>query len=234
MNKTILNQIEIEIQKAISIPKDKTTHFFKTGKGSYGEHDQFLGIRNPDTRNIAKKYANIPFEILELLLYSPFNEKRLLALIILANQYPKSTPEDKIKIYNFYNQHLSQVNNWNLVDLSAPYTMGRHLLNQDPNKLFELSSSTNLWYRRIAIVSTWWFIRNNELNTTYQLADLLLQDSHDLIHKAVGWMLREAGKKDTSRLKQYLEQNATNMPRTMLRYSIEKFTKKEQAYYRGL
>ena len=202
--------------------------FFKTEPGQYAAHDQFIGVPVPILRKIAKAYSNIPFKQLSDLINSKINEERLLALLIVVAQYQKGTPEHKQACYNWYVAHLEQVNNWNLVDSSAPYIMGAHVHHKDQQVLFTLAASETMWHRRIAIVATWYLIRQQELKTTFALAELLLQDSQDLMHKAVGWMLREAGKKDQSALRTFLDVHACRMPRTMLRYAIEKFSKEEQ------
>lgn len=229
MRKDIVNNIEKELEDAISLSSDKATMFFKTGKGGYSEHDKFLGISVPKIRSIAKNHPQLSLEEIKYLLYSPYNEKRLLALIILVNQYKKS--KDKETFYNFYCEHLLQVNNWNLVDSSAHLIIGDYLYDKERDYLFTLSKSDSLWLRRISIVSTWWFIRQQDVDDTFKLATILMQDKHDLIHKASGWMLREAGKKDINKLKDYLNIHASHMPRTMLRYSIEKLTADEKSYY---
>ena len=215
--------IKKQLRDLASIPKEKQSIFFKTGFGHYAEHDQFIGVTVPRLRQLGKAYQNLTLEELHLFLESPFNEERLFALLILVDQYKKAGPQAKEKLYQFYLNNINYVNNWNLVDASAHLIIGAHLLGGNRALLFTLARSKILWERRIAIVSTGYFIRNDDLTCTFQLAKLLLKDSHDLIHKAVGWMLREAGKKDQSQLTVFLNQYAIEMPRTMLRYSIEKF-----------
>jgi 3-methyladenine DNA glycosylase AlkD len=219
------------LQQSITIPKERHSAFFKTGAGHYAEHDQFIGVKVPALRIIAKSYNNLSLSGVEILLNSPINEERLLALFILVGQYQKAKDNLKDELYQFYLNNLKQVNNWNLVDASAHLIIGAHLLKRDKVILFSLAQSELMWERRIAIVSTWYFIRHNDLKDTFKLAEILLNDRHDLIHKAVGWMLREAGKKDQSKLIAFLEQHAHKMPRTMLRYSIEKFQENQRQLY---
>ena len=205
--------------------------FFKTGKGEYGYGDIFLGVTAPDLRRIAKKFSQeISLQELTELIRSPIHEVRLCALIILVNKYQK---EDSDKIYQYYLKHLNSVNNWDLVDTSAPHIVGDYL-NKNPEKskiLLEFSRSENLWIRRISIVSTLAFIKNNEFNKTLEIAKLLLSDDHDLIHKAVGWMLREIYKRDEVLIKRFLRQNYAQIPRTTLRYAIERMDKEERLLY---
>jgi len=205
--------------------------FFKTGKGEYGYGDIFLGVTAPDLRRIAKKFSQeISLQELTELIRSPIHEVRLCALIILVNKYNKEEPD---RIYHYYLKHLNSVNNWDLVDTSAPYIIGDYLYN-NPEKskiLLEFSHSENLWVRRISIVSTFAFIKNNEFNKTLEIAKLLLNDDQDLIHKAVGWMLREIYKRDKRIIKRFLRQNYALIPRTTLRYAIERMDKEERFLY---
>ncbi len=194
--------------------------FFKTGKGQYSEHDQFMGVRVPQLRVIAKDFKALALTELQTLISSSFNEERLLALIILENQYQS---DNEALIYNFYLSNITQVNNWNLVDQSAHNILGRYLFNRDKKLLFQLAESSSIWERRIAIVATWHFIRKGQFDDTIKIAQILLNDEHDLIHKATGWMLREMGKMDKEPLLEFLKQYSAQMPRTMLRYAIEKF-----------
>ena len=205
--------------------------FFKTGKGEYGYGDIFLGVTMPDIRRIAKKFSQeISLQELTELIRSPIHEVRLCALIILVNKYKK---ENSDKIYQYYIDHLTAINNWDLVDSSAPYIVGDYLY-KHPEKskiLIDFSHSENLWVRRISIVSTFTFIKNNEFNTTLEIAKLLLNDNHDLIHKALGWMLREIYKRDERIIKRFLRQNYAQIPRTTLRYAIERMDKEERLLY---
>jgi 3-methyladenine DNA glycosylase AlkD len=209
--------------KAAFFPK-----FFKTGKGEYGFGDKFIGITVPQIRIVAKKYKDASLETLKELLYSPIHEHRLCALLILGAQYSKSKDKEKV---DFYLAHRSRVNNWDLVDSSAHIILGEYLYDKNKDILYKYADSDSLWERRIAIVSTLAFIRKSEVQETYKIALLLLHDKEDLIHKAVGWMLREAGKKDVEQLEKFLERNAHHMPRTMLRYAIEKMNESKRKYY---
>jgi 3-methyladenine DNA glycosylase AlkD len=219
------------LQKSVSIPQEQAAAFFKTGPGDYAEGDIFMGVPVPALRKIAKVFKDLDTEYLQQLLASPINEERLLALIILTNQYAAGTTCQKEELYGFYIKNLDRVNNWNLVDASAHLIVGAHLHNKDREILLTLAQSPLMWYRRVAIVATWYFIRQNDLHWTFRISRILLGDTHDLIHKAVGWMLREAGKKDTPSLVAFLEQHHKTMPRTMLRYSIEKFDEKVRKKY---
>jgi 3-methyladenine DNA glycosylase AlkD len=219
--------IHVNLKKiAVKTPRAKGV-FFKTGPGEYAEKDKFLGVPNPILRQLAKMHKELPITEIQSLLKSIFNEERMLALFILVLQYQKALQPEKEKIFKFYLQHLKYVNNWNLVDASAHLIIGCHLLGidnkKDKNILLTLSKSTVMWERRIAIVSTWYFIRHDQHDWTFKIAKVLLKDEQDLIHKAVGWMLREVGKKNIHQLIEFLERHAHLMPRTMLRYAIEKF-----------
>jgi 3-methyladenine DNA glycosylase AlkD len=197
--------------------------FFKTGKGQYGEGDIFLGVKVPETRAIAKKYKGLGLPKIQELLKSKIHEHRLVGLIILNEKYKKSKEDEKANLFNFYLQNTKNINNWDLVDLSAPNIVGEFLFDKKKNILYELAESSNLWEKRIAIISTFNFIRKNEFEDALRISRILLEDDHDLIHKAVGWMLREVGKKDTEILEKFLRENYKDLPRTTLRYSIERF-----------
>lgn len=208
--------------------------FFKTGKGEYGEGDEFLGIKVPESRKIAKEFKNLMLSEIQELLISNVHEERLIALFILIEQYRNGDEEKKRVVYNFYLKNTKRINNWDLVDLSAERIIGVYLLERDKRILFTLARSKNLWERRIAIMSTFHFIKNGIYNTTFEISDMLLKDKHDLIHKAVGWMLREIGNRNLTVEESYLKKHYKNIPRTMLRYAIEKFPeKKRQAYLKG-
>lgn len=196
--------------------------FFKTGKGEYGEGDIFLGITVPESRKIAINYSDLSFREIKFLLNSKIHEERLIALLILVHNY-KKYPEKREVIYQFYLSNISSINNWDLVDLSAHKIIGEYLLDKKRSILYTLAKSKNIWARRISIISTFAFIKENDFVDSIKLANLLLSDSHDLIHKSVGWVLREIGKKDFKTLETFLNKNYKKMPRTMLRYSIEKF-----------
>lgn len=229
-----LSEIKQSLNKLSEESNSNNAIFFKTNSGGYAEHDQFIGVSVPDLRKLAKEFSNLPLSDVAKLIKSRINEERLLALIILVNQYQKSDKDAREKRFQFYLDHLQHVNNWNLVDSSAHLIIGIHLLNGDKKLLSSLAKSTIMWERRIAIVSTWYFIRKDQLEWTFKIALLLLKDEHDLIHKAVGWMLREAGKKDEVLLIEFLNEHANKMPRTMLRYAIEKLTTTKRKHYLSL
>ncbi len=206
--------------------------FFKTGRGQYGEGDKFLGVVMPNIRKVAKNYVEMDLENIEKILQSSFHEDRMCALVIMTYKFKKVDEKEQKKIYNSYLKHIKKyVNNWDLVDVSAHKIVGEYLLDKDRNILYKLAKSKNLWERRVAIVATYQFIKNKELEDTLKISKILLEDSHDLIHKAVGWMLREAGKKDVKVLEKFLKKYYKKMPRTMLRYSIEKFPEKIRKDY---
>ena len=216
-----------EEEKAKSFP-----HFFKTGKEGYAENDRFIGVTVPNQRKVAKKYKELPLGEVQKLLRSKIHEERLTALLILTYKFEKANDRDRISIKDFYLMNTKWVNNWDLVDSSAHKILGRYLLDMKDRKiLYELARSKDLWERRISIVATWWFIRDGQLNDTFKLSEILLGDEHDLIHKAVGWMLREAGQKDHKWLEDFLKKHYKTMPRTMLRYSIEKFSENTRKRY---
>ena len=197
--------------------------FFKTGPGEYGEGDRFLGIRVPTMRQLVRDYRGAAIPAARLLLKSPFHEERLVGLLLLVRAYGRATPEAKTQIYRFYLANTKRVNNWDMVDCSAPQIIGVHLLERNRRVINRLARSRNLWERRIAVLATQTFIRNGEYDVTLDLARQLLRDPHDLMHKAVGWMLREVGNRDRAVLERFLDRHAARMPRTMLRYSLEKF-----------
>lgn len=197
--------------------------FFKTGPGEYGEGDIFIGIRVPVLRQLAKKYNQLPCEAASTLLKSPIHEERQLALFILMHLYKKGGELLKEKIYQLYLENTAYINNWDLVDASAEHIVGHYLIGKDKDTLHFLALSTNLWERRIAIISTFCYIKQNQFDETLRIAETLLKDEHDLIHKAVGWMLREVGKRDPAVETTFLTRIYQTMPRTMLRYAIEKF-----------
>jgi 3-methyladenine DNA glycosylase AlkD len=196
--------------------------FFKAGPGQYGEGDRFLGVTVPVVRTLAKQFAALSLRECRKLLQSPYNETRLLALLILVAQTKKANAATRRQIYDAYLADRARVNNWNLVDSSAPSIVGNYLIDKDRSVLAELARSTDLWDRRIAVLATFAFIRNNDFDDTLALAELLLEDSEDLMHKACGWMLREVGKRDAAVLENFLRRHQQHMPRTMLRYAIER------------
>ncbi|KAA6319954.1 hypothetical protein EZS27_030209 [termite gut metagenome] len=229
------NEIRQELEKYIDLVKrEYLPNFFKTGKGQYGEGDKFLGVIVPNIRLVAKKYKSESFETIGELLQSEWHECRLCALLMMVEKFKKCDEKEKSIIYQFYLSQTAWINNWDLVDLSAPNIVGTYLLDRSRDDLYRLAGSSSLWEQRIAVVSTITLIKNNDFIDIICLSERLLTHKHDLIHKAVGWMLREMGKRDKDLLMQFLEKYATVMPRTMLRYSIEKFEEEERQYYMGL
>lgn len=228
--KIIQSQLEAlsNAQKKAHFP-----NFFKTGKGQYGEGDLFIGVVVPDIRKVAKANKDISTEELDRLLNNPFHECRLCALIILVEQFKKQKDDNKRKsIVDFYLSHTSGINNWDLVDLSSKDIIGEYLVDkQDRSVLYKLAESSLLWEQRIAVISTYAFIKRSDFTDIINLSEKLLYHTHDLMHKAIGWMLREAGKKDKSILISFLDKHYRFMPRTMLRYSIEKLSTEEKSYY---
>lgn len=214
--------------------KEQAIHaqrFFKTGKGEYGEGDVFLGIRVPVIREFAKKHSGTtPFEAAQLI-KSPFHEERLLALILWVNRFKKGNEDEQKNLVKLYLENMKFINNWDLVDSSAASILGAYTFTRNKDLLYTLANSKKLWERRIAIIATHHFIAKNEYSLTLKLAEILLKDSEDLMHKAVGWMLREVGKRNKEVLADFLNQFCLKMPRTMLRYSIEKFPEKERMAY---
>ena len=208
--------------------------FFKTGPGDYAEGDVFIGVRVPIIRRMAKQHQALPLRDAVTLLKSCIHEERMLALVILMHQYKKSTPAEQTKIYNLYMTHTAHINNWDLIDVTAPHIVGAYLLDKSRTPLYTLAHSQSLWERRIAIISTLHFIKHNDYADTLAIAEILLHDTHNLIHKAVGWMLREVGNRDLPTEETFLKQRYHTMPRTMLRYAIEKFPEpKRQRYLNG-
>ena len=226
-------QIQKDLRKSANPRKAKVLQrFFKTGPGQYGEGDVFLGITVPESRKIARKYENSSFQEIEKLLESKVHEERLVALLILVEKY--NNISERQDIIEFYLKNTKYINNWDLVDLSSDKILGEYLLDKEKSVLYNLAKSNNIWERRIAIVSTYSFIKNNEFNETIKISKMLLDDKHDLIHKAVGWMLREVGKRDLAAEELFLRENYKKMPRTMLRYAIERFPEaKRKAYLNG-
>lgn len=215
---------------------EKAVHlsrFFKTAPGQYGEGDLFLGVVVPQTRSIAKENKTAPLEELQKLLNSPWHEARLCALLILVLRYKdrKTTLEDRDNIYRFYLKNTHRCNNWDLVDLSCRDIVGEYLVDKDRSPLYRLAESDNLWEQRIAVVSTWAFIRRSDFTDILTLAEYFITHKHDLMHKAVGWMLREVGKRDRDTLTDFLERFATRLPRTSLRYAIEHYPEDQRQYF---
>jgi 3-methyladenine DNA glycosylase AlkD len=229
----LLKKIQSDLHKLADPAKAETLQrFFKTGPGQYGYGDKFLGITVPKQRVLAKTYSEmLQLNDIRSLLASKLHEERLLALLVLVLQYKKADPLRQKQIYNFYFANVSGVNNWDLVDLSAPYIVGVHLFDKEKDFLHELVRSKSLWQRRIAIVSTLYFVRNDFYKETLGLAKKLLHDEEDLMHKATGWALREVGKRDFATLDNFLSKYYQVMPRTMLRYAIERFPEKLRLSY---
>lgn len=226
----------ISLKKELDLLKDRDQakilkRFFKTGKGEYGEGDIFLGIKVPVQRTVAQKYRTLSYKDIQLLLRSNIHEYRLVALIILMGQYKSSDMRGKERIFKLYLKNYKNINNWDLVDISAPLIVGDYLLDKPKKILYDFARSRNLWKKRIAIISTLTFIRNNAFDDTCRLAKILVDDKHDLIHKAVGWMLREVGKRDLKKEEEFLRKYYKNMSRTTLRYAIERFPEKRRMRY---
>ena len=226
LTKTITNKLQAlsDAEKREIFPK-----FFKAGKGEYGEGDRFLGVTVPNIRAIAKLHKDISIEEIRELIQSEWHEVRLCALIIMVEKSKKKDEALRKELFNLYLSQTKRINNWDLVDLSCRFIIGEYLLDKSRDILYHLAQSPLLWDNRIAIVSTYAFIRKGQLEDTYALSDLMMHHPHDLMHKAIGWMLREAGKRDSERLYDYVMSHRADMPRTMLRYAIEKFSPKERA-----
>ncbi len=213
---------------------DHSKRFFKTGPGEYGEGDEFLGIPVPALRKLVPKHPELTIADATRLLRSSIHEERLLALFLLVRRYQKGDAQDQAQIYHHYLNHTRYINNWDLIDASAQHIMGAFLYSRDKTPLFQLARSADLWERRIAVMATFHFIRNQEFSATLKIARLLLTDREDLIHKAVGWMLREVGKRNITVEEKFLKKHYQKMPRTMLRYAIEKFPADlRQKYLKG-
>ncbi len=228
----MLKKIRAELRKhadksdAIALQR-----FFKTGPGEYGEGDQFLGVRVPATRCVARKYRDIPLADTKELLRSTVHEERLLSLIILVHKYKKGNSDEQVEIYRIYLDNTEYINNWELVDTSAEHIVGAYLKERSRKPLHILARSESLWERRIAIMATFHFIKSNEFDETLRIAEILVADTEDLIHKAVGWMLREVGKREINTEESFLKKHYRFMPRTMLRYAIEKFPEEIRQHY---
>lgn len=232
----IVTQLKIDLKKLGSKKKaEASAWFFKTGKGQYGFGDKFIGVSVPNQRFVARKFNNLEFVDIEKLLKSPIHEERLVALLILVDQFKKADDKKRSEIYKFYLKNINRVNNWDLVDLSAPNIVGVYLIDKPKTVLYKMAKSKNLWGRRIAAVSTLAFIQKGNSEETFKISLLLLNDKEDLIHKVVGWMLREVGKRiSRDKLKDFLKVHYKQMPRTMLRYAIEHFGEDlRQKYLQG-
>jgi 3-methyladenine DNA glycosylase AlkD len=229
---TTLPQLQQELNKSKNPEKAKILQtFFKTNPGEYGHGDIFLGIAVPIQRKIVQKYNHLSLLEIQKLLNSKIHEHRFCALVILVSKYQKAKNLEKKAIFKFYIKNSKKINNWDLVDTSAPQIIGDYLLNRDKKNLYKLAKSKNLWQKRIAILATFSFLRKNKFNDTLKISEILLKDKHDLIRKAIGWMLREVGKRNKQIEITFLKKHAHKMPRVMLRYAIEKFPKKERDYF---
>lgn len=217
--------------KANKVKAQLLSRFFKTGKGEYGEGDVFWGINVPEQRNIAKEFMSIPLDEVQKLLQNPVHECRLTALLILTYRYPKADEKEKKTIFNFYIKNTKYINNWDLVDVTCHKIVGEYLYEKDRKILYRLAKSKNVWEKRIALISTFYFIRQNDFSDSMKIAEMLLNDKHDLIHKAVGWTLREVGKKDENVLHDFLKIHTKKMPRTALRYAIERLPGEFRSHY---
>jgi len=231
-------EVEEVMRKLKSLENRKralhSQRFFKTGPGEYGEGDLFLGIPVPELRRVAKQCASLSLREIRQLLASPLHEERLVALLLLVAHFQQGDEGERERIYSFYLQHTRFVNNWDLVDLSAVKIVGAFLFNKEREILFEMASSSSLWERRIAIMATFFFIKENDFSDALKIGALLLHDEEDLIHKAVGWMLREVGKRHRPTEERFLKEHYRTMPRTMLRYAIEHFPEeRRQGYLKG-
>ena len=229
---TRLNSIKKDLQaESDPLKKKGLSRFFKTGKGEYGEGDIFLGVTVPKIRRVAKKYKDVSLDEIRTLLRSLIHEERLTALLILVENFRKADEPKKTEIFNLYLKNTKYINNWDLVDLSASRIVGEYLKDKPVDILYTLAKSKSLWERRIAIISTFQFIWEGRFAETLKISKILLTDRHDLIHKAVGWMLREVGKRSFKTEEEFLKKHYKKMPRTMLRYSIEKFPEKLRLRY---
>ena len=213
----------------------KHQKFFKTGKGEYGEGDKFIGVRVPLIRKLLREFRGLSLTGIKTLLFSPWHEERLFALLMMDDSFKRGDDKRKEEIYTLFMNSTSQINNWDLVDSSAGYIAGAWLFDRERTPLFQFAESDNLWERRISIISTQYFIRRNDFEDTLKISEILLKDKEDLIHKAVGWMLREVGNRNMHTEERFLKKHYKRMPRTMLRYAIEKFPEeKRQMYLKGL
>jgi 3-methyladenine DNA glycosylase AlkD len=225
-----LQNFKSDINKLKNPKKAKLLQrYFKTGKGEYADGDVFIGITVPELRKIAKKYYGFDMKQLGELIQSKIHEYRMIALFILTHKY--ATTNHKKIITHFYLKNAKYINNWDLVDLSAPRILGTHLLDKNRKIIYQLAKSDNIWEKRIAVLATFMFIKHNDFKDSLKIAEILLKDKHDLIHKAVGWMLREIGKRNQAVEEQFLKKHCKAMPRTMLRYAIEKFPDEKRKFY---
>ena len=227
-----LTELKKEIKKAAK-PADAVIlqRFFKTGKGEYGEGDKFVGIKVPVLRAIAKNFYSLELDDIKDLITSPVHEERMISLFILIQKFAKADDKLKEKIFKLYLKNTRTINNWDLVDLSAPQIVGGYLMDKERTILYGLAVSKSLWEKRISMLATFTFIKKGSFNDTIEIAKILLSDKHDLIQKAVGWMLREVGKRDMETEEEFLKEYYKVMPRTMLRYAVEKFPEDKRKFY---
>ncbi len=227
------NQQVIKHLKNLANPEiaAHSQRFFKTGEGEYGFGDIFLGIRVPVIRKAVRKFKTIPLNTAEELLKSEYHEVRLFALLLLVLRFNKNSDNEQQEIFHIYTRNTAYINNWDLVDSSAHYIVGAYLQDKERSLLYKLTKSDSLWERRIAIMSTFFYIKKNDFNDALNISKFLLNDAEDLIHKAVGWMLREIGNRDKTAEAEFLKNYYRHMPRTMLRYAIEKFNPEERQQY---
>ena len=227
-----LQEARKELRRYASKKKAKLLGgYFKTGPGEYAEGDIFLGVQVPSCRRVSVKFQGLPFEETLKLLRSPIHEERFLALLILIRKYSEGRSKERERIFKAYLKHTRFINNWDLVDLSAPNIAGAFLLDKDTAVLYRLAKSDLLWERRIAILATFAFLKNKRLRETIEIAEILLSDKQELIYKAVGWALRELGKRDLLKEEEFLQKHYSVMPRTMLRYAIERFPERKRRGY---
>ncbi len=228
----MLEDIKKELNRLANPEKAKIyQRFFKTGKGEYGEGDVFIGLTVPVQRKLAKKYANLSFSDIEELLSNKIHEYRLTGFIILVYKFEKADEKEKKDIVDFYLRNIKWANNWDLIDCVADKILGAYLVDKDKKILYKFAKSESLWERRIAIISTFYFIKQNKFEDTLRITEILISDMHDLIHKAVGWMLREIGKRNQKAEEEFLLRHYKKMPRTMLRYAIERFDAEKKKFY---
>lgn len=233
--KPTLRELQKRLKDSANLANAKQAQrFFKTGPGEYGEGDRFRGIKMPELRKLSRQFRNLNLRDLDQLVRSEYHEDRMVGLLILVLRYQSADEKEQEKIYRFYVRHIRYVNNWDLVDLTAEHIIGAWLQDRDKQPLLKWARSKNLWERRIAVLSTFRYIKQSNIQETLKVAEMLLTDNHDLIHKAVGWMLREVGKRDMAAEETFLREHYKRMPRTMLRYAIERFPeRKRRAYLRG-
>lgn len=232
MSAETVKKIQQELRRCgDKIIAEHSQRYFKTGKGEYAEGDKFLGLRVPVLRKMVKKHRGITIDDCVKLLSSEFHEERLFALLSLVEIYKRSDEAAREKIFKLYIKNTRHINNWDLIDLSAPNIIGSYLHDRDRKILYKLTKSKSLWERRIAVMATFYFIRENDFNDSLKIAELLLQDKEDLIHKATGWMLREIWKRDSKAAESFLKSHVQIMPRTMLRYAIEKMPEERRLKY---